>query len=266
MGYIKKIVLYCLQLVIIIIQAADCNCKRSDYAEIASKTKSAKQLVVCLHRAGSNGDALINSSILLMHHKLPDCHFMAPHGTEFFIGCQCCFPSPDPREWFNSMPLRKEVELRKEVCSEIEDQGRTIAIVQPLLAKNAPLLINTIKQKQRALQLTNKDTIIVGFFEGATMGIYLTLMQEEPFLATIALPSMELIPPSSCKNTQTPISLIYKKDDTIAEKGTDTAIAYLKKYNVPCNRYILPNKRDRKSNNDEQQKMIIDCIRKASKA
>ncbi|MDD9139794.1 MAG: alpha/beta hydrolase [Candidatus Cardinium sp.] len=266
MGYIKKIVLYCLQLVIIIIiiQAAACRRSDSGYAEVASKTKSAKQLVVCLHRAGSNGDELINSSILPLHHNLPDCHFMAPHGTEFFIGCRHCFPSPNPREWFDSMPLRKES------YSEIEDQDRTIAIVQPLLAKNVPLLINTIKQKQRALQLTNKDTIIVGFFEGATMGIYLTLMQEEPFLATIALPPSILIPPSSCKNTQTPISLIYEKDDTIKddsilEKRTDTAIAYFKKCNVPCNRYILPSKRDRRSN-DEQQKMIIDCIRKASKA
>jgi len=85
-----------------------------------------------------------------------------------------------------------------------------------------------------ALKLTNKDTIIMGFSQGTMMGIYLTLIQTEPFSATIGFSGL-LIASSQCVNTTTPICLVHGLLDTVVTiDAMDHAIQYLLDHNVPC--------------------------------
>lgn len=71
------------------------------------------------------------------------------------------------------------------------------------------------------------------------MGIYLTLVQMEPFLCTIGFSGL-LVAPSSCINTMTPICLIHGMLDTVvAVDAIEHARQYLFDHNVPCSTHKL---------------------------
>ncbi|MDD9139555.1 MAG: dienelactone hydrolase family protein [Candidatus Cardinium sp.] len=206
------------------------------YPEVYSKTLPAKKLVVLLHGIGADG----NDWIPLAHYmqnNLTDCHFIAPHGIEPYES------APYGRQWFSLL-------------------NRDPAVMQPLLARNAPRLMDSIQQKQLTLQLTNQDTVIMGFSQGAMMGIYLTLIQQTPFLATIAFSGL-LIAPPACLNTTTPIYLIHGiLDNIITVDAVDQAMQYLAKWHIPHNDYKLPHLAHSIDHRGLQQ--AIDCIHKAS--
>lgn len=184
------------------------------HPEVASKILPAKSLVVLLHGLGSDGHDLIGL-VPSMKNDLPKCHFFAPHGVEAYD------QAPYGRQWFS-----------------LQDQ--TPQVMQQLLENNIAPLVEIIKQKQKELCLTNEDTIIMGFSQGAMMGLYLTLIQEAPFLCMIGFAGLLLIP-SQCVNKTTPVCLIHGElDQVIPVEAMDHTIQYLAKYHIPYDGYRLP--------------------------
>ncbi|CAH2560065.1 alpha/beta hydrolase [Cardinium endosymbiont of Oedothorax gibbosus] len=185
------------------------------HPEAHSKVLPAKKLVVLLHGVGSNGHDLIKLAPYIKD-DLSDCYFMAPHGVEPYD------MAPHGRQWFSL-------------------QDRTLYVMKRLLGSNIASVTDIIKQKQIALNLSNKETIIIGFSQGAMMGLYLTLIQTEPFLSTIGFSGL-LVAPPQCINTTTPICLIHGVlDNIVTVDAIDHAIQYLSNHKVPCSAHKLEN-------------------------
>ncbi|WP_347939042.1 hydrolase [Rickettsia oklahomensis] len=180
--------------------------KYLEYPEVTSIQQPPKKLVVLLHGLGSDGHDLIGL-VPYIKNDLPDCNFIAPHGIQPYD------MAPYGRQWFSL-------------------QDRSPYIIVRLIASNVKLLEDIIKQKQEELNLTNKDTIIIGFSQGTMIGLYLTLIQQEPFFCTIGF-SGALIPPTKVNNKLTPICLIHGElDDVVSISEMDNALNYLSKLHI----------------------------------
>jgi len=185
------------------------------YPEIKALDNIAKRLVLFIHGLGSDGNDLI-SLAPLMQEDLPDCHFISPHGVEEFDNAAF------GRQWFS-----------------INDQRPST--IEKIITTNSQLLYDIIAKKQLELNLTNKDTIIVGFSQGAMMGLYLNLIQTEPFASVIGF-SGRLIEPSICVNKTTPVCLIHGElDDVINIKEMYNIEQYLSSHNITHKSYKIPN-------------------------
>ena len=186
-----------------------------DYPEIKALNKKADKLVVMLHGVGSDGNDLI-SLVPYIQNSLPNCHFISPHAIEAYD------MAPFGRQWFSL-------------------QDRTPATITKLVANNAPLAFKLIKDKQEQLGLTNADTILFGFSQGTMMGMYLTLIQEEPFAAMVGFSGM-LLPPLELNNKVTPFCIIHGEQDDVvyAEESSNTS-QYLTQNNIEHQLLIIPN-------------------------
>ncbi len=185
------------------------------YLEVKSLNGQCKKLVVLLHGLGSDGHDLI-SLVPFISKELLDCHFISPHGVEEFDN------APYGRQWFS-----------------IND--RTPHVIGELVAKNSGLVTKIIQKKQAELNLTNKDTIIIGFSQGTMMGLYLNLVQKEPFACVVGF-SGKLIAPLECINKTTPVCVIHGElDDVVDVSSMDEIIEYLQKYNIDHSNYKIPN-------------------------
>ncbi|WP_341793158.1 MULTISPECIES: dienelactone hydrolase family protein [unclassified Rickettsia] len=184
------------------------------YPEINSKELPPKRLAVLLHGVGSDGHDLIGL-VPYIKDDLPDCYFISPHGVEPYD------MAPYGRQWFSL-------------------QDRTPHKMQKLLENNVALLAEIIKQKQAELNLTNKDTIIIGFSQGTMIGLYLTLASQEPFLCSIGFSGL-LVAPTECINKSTPICLIHGElDEVVSISEMDNAAKYLSKYQIPYESHKIP--------------------------
>ena len=186
-----------------------------DYPEIKPLNKKSDKLVVMLHGVGSDGNDLI-SLVPYIQNSLPNCHFISPHAIEAYD------MAPFGRQWFSL-------------------QDRTPATITKLVANNAPLAFKLIKDKQEQLGLTNADTILFGFSQGTMMGMYLTLIQEEPFAAMVGFSGM-LLPPLELNNKVTPFCIIHGGQDDVvyAEESSNTS-QYLTQNNIEHQLLIIPN-------------------------
>ncbi len=185
------------------------------YPEIKSLNNQCSKLVVFLHGVGSDGQDLIGL-VPFISKELPDYHFISPNGVEAFD------MAPYGRQWFSL-------------------NDRTPEKLQELIAKNSNLVETIINNKQKELNLTNKDTIIIGFSQGTMMGLYLNFIQQQPFACVIGF-SGRLITPKECINKITPICLIHGQlDDVIDVSCTDEIISYLQQHNITYNSYKVPN-------------------------
>lgn len=184
------------------------------YPELASLDQVPKKLVVFLHGVGADGHDLI-SLAPLMQPDLPYCHFISPHGIEPFD------MAPFGRQWFSIA-------------------NRDPFLIKKLVEKNSPSILSIIQNKQKALNLTNKDTIIIGFSQGTMIGLYLSLTQEEPFDKIIGFSGL-LIPPDDCLNTVTPVCLIHgEEDQSIDVQEMNKAAEYLKAHKIKCFTHKIP--------------------------
>ena len=185
------------------------------YPEIKPITDTAKRLVVFLHGLGSDGHDLI-SLAPLMQDALPDCHFISPHAVQPFD------MAPYGRQWFSL-------------------NNRTLEKMQQLIIPSAELLTKIIVDKQQQLNLTNCETIIIGFSQGTMIGLYLTLMQAQPFASMIGF-SGKLINPAACLNKKTPICLIHGDADEVVDiSEMSNIVDYLAKHNIKYSSLTVPN-------------------------
>lgn len=176
------------------------------YPEVGALNQPAKKLVVFLHGVGSDGHDLI-SLAQLMQPDLPDCHFISPHGIEPFDS------APFGRQWFSL-------------------ENRDPIVIRNLIDNNAPLVATIIQEKQASLNISNKDTIIIGFSQGTMIGLYLNFIQKDPFYRVVGFSGL-LVPPKNFINTTTPICLIHgKEDDVIAIEEMYKAANYLQKHGL----------------------------------
>lgn len=185
------------------------------HPEINSLIQPATKLLVLIHGLGSDGHDLINL-VPFFQKALPDYHFIAPHGIEPFD------MAPYGRQWFSL-------------------SDRSPMKIMQLVTSNTPLIWNIIKQKQQALNLSNKDTILVGFSQGTMIAIYLALIQQEPLSCVVGF-SGRLIPPPQINNFTTPICLIHGEDDQVVEvTELDNAVKYFNKHNIKHQTLKIPN-------------------------
>jgi len=183
--------------------------------EVKSLNTPASKLIVFLHGLGSDGHDLISLAPYI-NHELPDCHFISPHGVEPYD------MAPYGRQWF-SINDRDPYKISK------------------LIGSNVKLLENVIAEKQTELNLTNKDTIIIGFSQGTMIGLYLTLIQQEPFACMVGF-SGRLIPPPECINKSTPICLVHGEQDEVVDVNEMAGISkYLDMHNIIYSSYKIPN-------------------------
>jgi len=191
------------------------NKHNDNYPEQPAIEGKAEKLMVFLHGLGSDGHDLI-SLVPFMHKALPEYHFISPHGMEEYD------MAPFGYQWFSLSDRQKD------------------RIVE-LTSQNTPILQKIIRDKQQELSLTNADTVIFGFSQGTMMGVYLTLIQEEPFLATIGF-SGRLIEPAEVSNSKTPICLIHGQDDDVVPAEESSIMEnYLKKHNIKCQKLLIPH-------------------------
>lgn len=185
------------------------------YPELKPKTAAAEKLIVFLHGFGSDGNDLISLAPYFQS-VFPAYHFIAPHGIE------PCGMLTFGRQWFDL-------------------ENRSLALLQELTGGNAPKVHELISEKQKELNLTNKDTIIIGFSQGTMIGLYLVLTQKDSYAGLIGF-SGRLIPPPACLNKSTQVCLIHGiEDDVVPASEADTIEHYLLQNEVMCESHKLPN-------------------------
>lgn len=189
----------------------------TEYPEVDSLSGDAKKLIVFLHGYGSDGHDLI-ALAPIMQHTFVDMHMISPHGVEDFE------LAPYGRQWFSL-------------------NDRSTSAIQHLADNSSQKLLQIIKAKQNKLNLSNKDTIIIGFSQGAMLGLYLTLSLEDPFRCMISF-SGRLIPPIKCINKTTPVCLIHgQQDDVVEHEHIDIIAKYCNKHNIQYSKLSIPNLR-----------------------
>lgn len=160
------------------------------YPETHSKSKTRK-LVVFLHGYGSDGHDLLVLAPFFKSYSgcMNDAHFMAPDGIEH------CEVSIAGYQWFSM-------------------RNRSPSVIADLIKEGSSYVSRMIKEKQEQLGLENKDTTLIGFSQGAMLGVNMTLAAEQPFAATVAY-SGKLIAPQEIVNKKTPICIVHGMEDDV---------------------------------------------------
>lgn len=186
-----------------------------DYPETKPLKEPAEKLIVFLHGVGSDGNDLITLAPF-MQKSLPSHHFISPHGIEKYD------MAPFGRQWFSLF-------------------DRSAPVIMEQAKKNAPIVAQMISEKQKQLNLTDKDTFIFGFSQGTMLGVYLTLTSEVSYAGMIGF-SGRLIPPPVVNNTKTPFCLIHGEEDEVVDyRETEKLAAYLEQHGIPQQKLIIPN-------------------------
>lgn len=189
--------------------------KYKTHPEIRSNAPDADKLMVLLHGVGSDGNDLM-SLVPFIQHDFPKYHYFSPHGHEAYD------MAPYGRQWFSL-------------------KDRTPHIMMNLIKSNAIYVQDMIRIKQKELNVTNSNTVIIGFSQGTIMGLYLTLTQGDPYKAMIAF-SGRLFPPDKLINKETPICIIHGEDDDIVPSSeSDNMEKYFKTNDIEHDKLVIPN-------------------------
>jgi phospholipase/carboxylesterase len=189
--------------------------KISDYPEINPLAQTAKKLMVFLHGVGSDGNDLIGL-VPFIQKDLSDFHFISPNGIEKYD------MAPFGYQWFSLI-------------------DRTESVIMKQVQRNAPLVFKIIEDKQKQLGLSNSDTFIFGFSQGAMLGNYLALTADEGYAGMLSF-SGRLLLPEVIKNKTTPFCLVHGKDDSVVDcRETEKLANYLAKEDINHQQLIIPN-------------------------
>ena len=172
----------------------------------------AKKLIVLLHGLGGNGTQISSLVRRMADNGLEDWCCIAPNGSKYILY------SADSRGWFDWVGVGGERTSLLYFINNLDTDASAASAMEHL-----PMLRKIIQKKQQELNLTNQDTIIIGFSQGAIMGLYLTLTEPKdasPFLCTISLGGAVVLPSSKSMilsevHTKTPIYLLSGTDDDV---------------------------------------------------
>lgn len=177
----------------------------------------AKQLVVLLHGIGADGNDLIALAPFYQG-VLPDALFIAPNAPF------PCDMAPFGYQWFSIQNLQPDTRLA----------GARQA---------APIVDAFIDAQLDALGLTERDTAIIGFSQGAMMALYVGLRRARPLAGLISHSGMlvgehllatEIV-------SRPPVLLTHGAiDDVVPPGALAAAQAALKSCDVPLEAHELP--------------------------
>jgi phospholipase/carboxylesterase len=157
------------------------------------KSGQAKHLVVLLHGYGSDGADLIALG-QYWSPLLPDTMFVSPNGPD------ACAINPGGYEWF---PLQTD-----RVISRVEGAPAAREVI-----------VNFLIDLWAQTGLKPKETILVGFSQGAMMALHAGLSLDEEVAGIIAF-SGALIPPPGLEEGTTPkppIAILHGDLDTVVD-------------------------------------------------
>ncbi len=189
---------------------------KEQYPIMEPPSGNAKQLIVFLHGVGSDGHDLISLAPYFQN-EMPDAYCISPNAPNIYD------MAPYGYQWFSL-------------------KERKLGIMRLGAEKSFDYLTKIITDKQTELGLTNKDTYLVGFSQGAATGMLYTLSQEEPFAMMVAYSGFLIKPDTGIRNHDTPICLIHgEKDDVVEPRESKYAAEYFNLYNVENEILIIPN-------------------------
>lgn len=186
---------------------------------ITNIDKKASKLVILLHGLGSNGEDMISIAPYIRR-AFPSYFFVAPNGIEEFDMGNFGF------QWFS-----------------LKNRDPKIVIS---MAQEAYIKINNlINEIQNHYGFDNKDTILIGFSQGAMVSLYITLMQIRPFFLTALLNGRMiegLIKKDEIKNFNTSFAIIHgKEDDVISYDEANKIEEFLDSANIKSSKKIIDN-------------------------
>jgi len=181
------------------------------------ETGTARQLVVLLHGIGADGADLID---LGAHWRdlLPDALFVAPNAPEPAAGAPYGF------QWFALGPDRQESRMAG------------LPVVRTVV-------IDYLQSLWLETGLSAKDTLLVGFSQGAMTALHVGLSLEEPLMGIIAF-SGALVPPEGFAQVRwpkVPVCLVHGDADAVVSVDyTRQAAQLLKDEGYEVSMHISP--------------------------
>jgi phospholipase/carboxylesterase len=148
------------------------------------------RLVVLLHGYGTNGNDLIGLG-MQWRSLLPDALFISPDAPEEVPNY------PMGRQWFSL------------------DAERPVARLVGLPAVR-PVMEEFLKDLWSQTGLTARDTLLVGFSQGAMVALHVGLALTEPLMGIVAF-SGALVAPENFPAARTPICLVHGDSDTVVD-------------------------------------------------
>lgn len=190
---------------------------------VKAKSGAPKQLMVLLHGYGSDGNDMISLSQFWAD-ILPDTMFIAPNAPN------PCAINPTGFEWFE-LDTSSTLDVENNI-SRLEGSKKA----QPVLDK----FLNDL---WKDTGLSAKDTILVGFSQGAMMALEVGLAQKEALKGIIAF-SGGLPDPKNMKNkinSKPPICFVHGGNDNVVPVGMSVVSnEELKKLNLKTSLHISP--------------------------
>lgn len=188
----------------------------NSYLELPSLSGKNKKLVVMLHGVGSDGGDLISLAPFI-NSDFPDYYFFSPNGIESYD------MAPFGYQWFS-----------------LKDRTPDVIIQQA--KQNAPKIEKIISKKQKQLNLSNEDTILFGFSQGAMIASYLTLSQKEPYHAMLGFAGRLIIGNEEGINKKTPICLVHGEcDEIVPHSFSKDFQKYCIDNSIKCELKLIPN-------------------------
>lgn len=162
---------------------------------VPAKSGNAKQLVVLLHGYGSDGNDLI-SLASLWRDQMPDALFVAPNAPD------ACDINPMGFQWF---PL---------------DLDRSISRLSG--SENArPIISKFLVQSWADTGIAPKDTLLVGFSQGAMMALDVGLRLPDALMGIVAF-SGGVISPETIGDdalSKPPVCMVHGAEDDVVPVG-----------------------------------------------
>lgn len=177
----------------------------------------AKQLVIFLHGLGADGQDLISLSQFFAE-ELPDAMFISPNAPF------PCDMAPYGYQWFSM-------------------QNRSPQVMFEGIRKAAPVLNHFIDTQLAALNLLDKDLMMIGFSQGTMTGLHVALRRLNPCAAFVgfsgALLGEETL--SAEIKSRPPVCLIHgDRDEVVPFAAMGRAEAALKRADVPVETHTRP--------------------------
>ncbi len=168
-----------------------------------------KQLVFLLHGVGADGNDLIS---LAPHFQeiLPDALFLSPNAPEEFD------MAPFGYQWFSLQDLEPDTRLKGARAT-------------------APVLQFFIQETMARFGLAEKDTVLIGFSQGACMAMHVGLRWETPFAGIISYSGIMAGPETLADEIKSrpPMLMTHGTHDPVLPvQNLDEAVAALKSVGI----------------------------------
>lgn len=177
----------------------------------------AKQLVILLHGIGADGNDLMGLAPFYQS-ALPDAAFIAPNAPF------PCDMAPFGYQWFSLQNMQADTRLKG-------------------VRHAAPTLDAFIDAQMDHHQLTEENTLVLGFSQGAMMALHVGLRREKPLAGLIAHSGMlvgEQLLATEIK-ARPPVLLTHGAiDDVVPAAALPIALAALKSSGVPVEAHEMP--------------------------